>query len=215
MDRLSLLIVGDKISPQGARLEHAFFTVDKEGPGIIGIGREPPTAVLPVAVEGVVFKDGALGIRDVRFAFLLNEDSATGGNALGPAETEHPAHRIKHMDAHIAHDAVAIFHKGPPPALVRQAVVWPQGRRAGPHLIIEEIRNWLHGWIAVGTHVEITTHIHMTDLAEEPAFDDLFFGVDQVRRAFALRADLDNPVVLARGGQDRLPFQDIDTDRLL
>ena len=40
-------------------------------------------------------------------------------------------------------------------------------------------------------------------------------GVDEMRRAPALHADLDDPVVLARGRQHRLRFDDVDAHRLL
>ena len=40
-------------------------------------------------------------------------------------------------------------------------------------------------------------------------------GLDQVRRAAALRADLHDALVLARGGQHRLALDHVDADRLL
>ena len=45
--------------------------------------------------------------------------------------------------------------------------------------------------------------------------DDAVARVDQVRRAAPLRADLHDALVLARRGEHRLAFDDVDADRLL
>ena len=74
---------------------------------------------------------------------------------LRPAEVEHPADHVEHVDAHVAHDAVAVFHEGPPPALVRQAVVGPQRGGAGPHFVVEVVGHRLRAagcrWPACGS----------------------------------------------------------------
>ena len=51
--------------------------------------------------------------------------------------------------------------------------------------------------------------------AEQAGFDDLFLGFDEVRRAFALGADLDDALVPAGGGEHGMAFRHIDADRLL
>ena len=50
--------------------------------------------------------------------------------ALGPAELEHPAHHVEHVDAHIADDAVAILDECAPAAGVDDRIVGRMG--AGP-----------------------------------------------------------------------------------
>ena len=55
----------------------------------------------------------------------------------------------------------------------------------------------------------------MPDFPKQPCFHDLFFGVDQMRRALALRADLHHAVLLASGSENRLTFEDIHADGLL
>jgi len=51
--------------------------------------------------------------------------------------------------------------------------------------------------------------------AEQAGLHDVFPGIDQVRRAAPLRADLDHPLVPAGGGEHGLPLGHIDADRLL
>ena len=48
-----------------------------------------------------------------------------------------------------------------------------------------------------------------------PSLDDAVAGLDQVRRAAPLRADLHDALVLARRRDHRLALDDIDADRLL
>ncbi len=55
----------------------------------------------------------------------------------------------------------------------------------------------------------------MTDFAQLSGINDLFFGFDQVRRAFALRADLAFAIVLSGCSQYRFSFDHIDRNRLL
>ena len=61
----------------GLRLaSYAFLTIDEERPGIIWIGRCAPGTVLPYGIQTVIFEGGGLGVGDVRFALLLDEDAA-------------------------------------------------------------------------------------------------------------------------------------------
>ena len=55
----------------------------------------------------------------------------------------------------------------------------------------------------------------MADLPEQTAFDDLFLHVDQMRRALALRADLDDALEPAGGVEHGLAFAHIAADGLL
>ena len=48
-----------------------------------------------------------------------------------------------------------------------------------------------------------------------PSLDDAVAGLDQVRRAAALRADLHDALVLARGGEHGLALDHVHADRLL
>jgi hypothetical protein len=53
------------------------------------------------------------------------------------------------------------------------------------------------------------------DFPEAALTDDLFTGLDQVRRAPALRAYLDNSPELAGGSKNRLSLTNIDADWFL
>ena len=119
MNRLGALAAGDKVGAHGACFERSLIAIDKEGPRIVGIRRRSPGTVLPDGVEVVKLEGGGLRVGYVRLAALLDEYPAGGGDALGPAEAEHPPHGVEHVDAHVAHDPVAVFHKGAPPPLMR------------------------------------------------------------------------------------------------
>jgi len=79
--------------------------------GIWGSGGLTPGAVRPDHIEAVVLKRGDLRVGDVGFAVFLNEDATGGGNSLGPAKIEHPADGVEHVNAHVTHEAVAVFHE--------------------------------------------------------------------------------------------------------
>ncbi len=61
----------------------------------------------------------------------------------------------------------------------------------------------------------IAVDLDQADLAQLAFLDDGVPGFDEMRRAAALRADLDDALVFARGGEHSLAFDDIDADRLL
>src|SRR5262249_15765692 len=98
---------------------------------------------------------------------------------------------------------------------MRQTIVWPPRRRAGPKFVIEIVRDFLQRRIAVRAHVEVTAQLHVANLAEQAGIDDLFFGVDEVRGAFALAADLADAFGLAGGGEHGRAFADVAADGLL
>jgi len=171
--------------------------------------------MLPDDVQFVVLEHRGLRVRNVRFAVLLDVDSTRGTDPLGPSQAQHPADGVQHMNAHIAHDAVAVLHERPPPADVRQAVVGPQRSRAGPHFVIEKVRHGLDGRISVGPHVIVATDVDVRDLSQQAGIDDVLFGIDQVRRALALRADLDHAAQFTGRRQHGFALEDVHADRLL
>src|SRR5947207_15053814 len=71
VDRLGVFIHRDEVGSHGAGLERAFLAVDEKRPGVIGVGRRAPSAVLPYRIEAVVFKGSRLGVRNVPLAILL------------------------------------------------------------------------------------------------------------------------------------------------
>lgn len=109
MERLLIFGPGDEIRAHGARLKSSVFAVDEKRPRIIGIGRGAPCAVLPNGVEIIELEHRSLRVRDIRFAVLLNENAAGRSDAFWPAESEHPAGGVQHVNAHVAQDAVAIL----------------------------------------------------------------------------------------------------------
>jgi len=162
-----------------------------------------------------VLEQRGLRVGDVRFAFLLHVDAALRRDALRPSEPEHPARGVIHVDAHVAEDAVAVFGESAPPAFVREPVVRPQRRVAGPRFVVEEIGHSLDGRGAVRAHVKVAAHVHVADFSEQAGVDDLLLRLDEMRRAFALRANLHHADEPARGIQQRLAFAYVHADRLL
>ena len=84
-----------------------------------------------------------------------------------------------------------------------------------PHFVIEVLRRLAIRRILRRAHVVVAVDFDVADLAELARLDDVVAGVDEMRRAAPLRADLDDALVLARGGDHRLTFDDVDTDRFL
>ncbi len=64
-------------------------------------------------------------------------------------------------------------------------------------------------------HVIVAVDLDQADLAELALADDPVAGLDQMRGAAALGADLHDPLVLAGRGQHRLALGHVDADRLL
>ena len=136
---------GDEIVAVDAGLQGSLVAVDRGSPGVLGVGRLAPGAMLPDDVEIAKVERGGLGVGDVGLGSLFDQDAARGADALGPAELEHPAHHVEHVDAHITHDAVAVFHEGPPASGVGDRVIGAERGRAGPHVPVEVV-----GGIRVG-----------------------------------------------------------------
>ncbi len=133
----------------------------------------------------------------------------------GHPRPEHPPHHIEHVDAHVAHNAVAIFHERAPAARVHQAVVRAHGRGARPHFVIEIGRRIRVGRIAGRAHVIVAADLDQGDGAELAFVDEPVACLDDVRRAAPLRADLHHALVAAGGGQHSLAFANIHADGLL
>ena len=98
---------------------------------------------------------------------------------------------------------------------MHQLVVRAHRRRAGPHVVIEIGRRIGIGGIIGGAHVVVAVDLDQADLSQQPGLDDTVDGLHQVRRAAPLRAHLHHALMLSRGGQHGLAFDDVDTDGLL
>ena len=132
-----------------------------------------------------------------------------------PTEAEHPPHHIEHVDAHIAHDAVAVFGERSPTSRVNEFVVRSQRSGAGPHFVVEisgrsDVRR-----VVLRTHLVVTVNLDQANCPEQSGLDDFFHGIDEVRCTTALHADLDDFVVLAGRVEHRFAFQHVDANRLL
>src|SRR6185369_4864126 len=103
------------------------------------VRRLSPGSMLPDHLQVTEIKGGILSIGNIRFASFVHENATRGTDAPGPAEIEHPADHVEHMNAHVADDAVAVFHESPPASGVTELVVRTQRGRAGPHFVIEVI----------------------------------------------------------------------------
>src|SRR5262245_3859883 len=119
-----------------------------------------PGAVLPDDVEIAEIKRGGLSVRDIGLALLIDHDAARGAYPAGPAKVEHPADHIEHVDAHVAHDSVAIFLECPPATGMHERIVGPHRSRARPHFVVEIRRGRRIGRIIAGSHVVITTDFY-------------------------------------------------------
>ena len=71
------------------------------------------------------------------------------------------------------------------------------------------------GGLSLRAHVVVAVDLDEADLAELAFLDDPVAGLDEVRRAAALRADLHDAAVLAGGGEHRLALDHVHADRLL
>ena len=94
-------------------------------------------------------------------------------------------------------------------------IVGPHGRRAGPHFVVEIFRRPRVGRVVAGPHVIVAVDFDQAHAAQFAFADDAVAGLDEVRRAAALRAHLDDAAVLPRGGEHCLPLDHVDADRLL
>src|SRR5580704_1913355 len=136
MNRLSAT-EGNKVISHHARLERSFVAVECRAPWILWIRGLAPTAVLPHDSKILEIEGGCLGIGNVGLALLIDKDSTGGINLCWPAQSEHPPCHIKHVDAHVTHNAVPILHKRAPAAGVNQAVIRPHWSRTSPGILIQ------------------------------------------------------------------------------
>ena len=86
--------------------------------------------MLPDDLQVAEVEGGRLRVGDVRLALLVHQDAARRDDPPRPAQVEHPAHHVEHVDAHVAHDAVAVLHERPPASRMDERVVRPHRRRA-------------------------------------------------------------------------------------
>ena len=169
----------DEVVAVHAQLERPLVAVDRGAPGILGVGRLSPGAMLPDDVQVAEVERGRLGVGDVRLALLVDQDAAGRGDPLGPAQAEHPAHHVEHVDAHVAHDAVAVLHERPPAAGMDDRIVGPHRGRAGPHLVVEVFGRRTVGRVGIISHVIIAIDLDQADLAELALADDPVAGLDR------------------------------------
>src|SRR5439155_25039949 len=151
-------------------------------------------------------------IGDVGLARLVHQDAAGGTDPPGPAQVHHPPYHVEHVNAHVAHDAVAVFHERAPTPRVDQFVVGSERRRAGPQLVIEVFRLGDIRRIFPGAHMVVATDLDQGDLSEFALSEDLVAGLDEVWSAAALSADLHDALVAARGREHGLAFDDVHPD---
>src|SRR5258706_14574931 len=101
VDRLAL-VERYKIIAVDARFKRTLVTIKGCAPGVLGVARLTPGAMLPDHRQIIRVKGCRLGVWDVCFAPLINQNTAVGSDALRPTQTQHPANRIEHVYAHIS-----------------------------------------------------------------------------------------------------------------
>src|SRR5262249_29532645 len=96
---------GREVVAVDAGLQGAAGAVEGGAAGVVGVGRRTRGAVRPDHLAFGEVEGGGLGVGDVRAAVAIDEDAAGRADAPRPAEVEHPAHHVEHVDAHVADDA--------------------------------------------------------------------------------------------------------------
>src|SRR5258706_3892995 len=213
VDELS--VVWLEVVAHDAGLESAFVPIEGGAPLIFWIGWIAPGAMLPDNLKIAEIERRLLSVGDIGFALFVDENAAGRADVFGPAEIEHPANHVEHVDTHVADDAVAVFHKGAPASGMAKLVVGTHRGRASPHFVIEIVGRSGVRRILPRAHVVVTIDFDESNLSELSFLEDIVAGFDQMRSAAALGADLDHTLILARGGEHGLTFSDIDADRLL
>ena len=198
-----------------AHLEGAVFAVQGRPPGVVRIGGVSPGSVLPQDRQFVVLESSRLRVRRGGDAVGVHENSSGGCDPFRPPEVEHPAHRIQHVYAHVADDAVAVFHEIAPSARVDDLVERYFGRRACPHFVVQFVRGRDCRGIAARAHMVIAVRFRKPDTSEPPRAHIPIAGLYEVGRAPPLHSHLDHAPVLAGGGNHRLAFHHVHADGLL
>src|SRR5258708_21478069 len=111
---LTTLANGREVVAIHAQFQGAFVAVQRCAPWILCIRWITVGAMLPDYPQIVVVESRGLGVGDVRLARLPNKNAASGRDALRPAQAKHPANHVEHVDAHVAHDPVSVFHERAP-----------------------------------------------------------------------------------------------------
>ena len=137
--------------------------------------------MLPDDVEVAKIECRRLRVGDVGLGALAHQDAARRADALRPAQLEHPASHVEHVNAHVAHDPVAVFHERPPSARMDDRIKGPHGGGPGPHFLVEVIRRVGVGRVGIVPHMVVAINLDQTDLAELAFADDPVAGLDQVR----------------------------------
>ncbi len=81
-----------------------------------------PRAVLPHDGQIAEIEGGRLGIGDIGLAGLVGEDATRRADAPGPAKIEHPGRHVKHMNARVAVNPVAVFGEPHPAPRMRRTL---------------------------------------------------------------------------------------------
>ena len=116
VDRRSAAQRGEVVAVD-AHLQRALVAVDGRAPGVLR-----DRASLPqVRCCQTTFRSPKSKVAvcvSVMFAllFLSTRMPPVEATRLRPAQVEHPADHVEHVDAHVADDAVAVLHERPPAA---------------------------------------------------------------------------------------------------
>ena len=118
------------------------------------------------------------------------------------------------MDAQITRLPVAELIGVAPAAGMDLGVVGNQRRRAAIHLPIERRRRWCRRRIGLARAV-VAVNVDRGDFSEAAGGDETVAGIEKMRGAAALEADLDGPAMEPRRRHHRPPLDNIEADRLL
>ena len=206
---------GREIVTKHIHLQRPLVSVERRPPRMLRIVCLTPTAVLPNHSQILEIEGRGLRIGDIGFARLIDKDAAGRCDPGGPPEIHHPACHVEHMDAHVAHNAIPVFHESAPSARMDQTVVGAHRRRSGPHFVIEVLRRRGVGRIRGRSHVVVAVNLNQCDLAEPARLHVAVARFDNVRRAAALGAHLHDSAILACRGNHGLAFHDVFANRLL
>src|SRR5688500_3823486 len=139
--------------------------MDGCAPGIFGIGRMAPSTMLPDHRELFEVKGRSLRIGNVRLAAFVDENTAAGSHTSWPPQVQCPTNHVEHMDTHVSHNSIPVFHEGTPAAGMDQRIVWAHWSWPRPHFVIEMLRRHRIRWIFASSHMVVAIDFHQTNLA--------------------------------------------------